>query len=344
MCNLCKTRMDFIDSIKGFAIFLVVMGHVIAWQFENFYHVSDSGEKLPLFWWLFIYSFHMPLFMFVSGYLFPRSFTEWNSIKNYIFRKTYTLAIPFIVASFLGNVIMGGADYWFLKTLYLIIIINLIGEIISSKFRYTAVVDVIYYMAVFVILRLIVRFLPENIIQVVDFDHINSFIYLPFCIGTFCKKYEYARRVLENKHTFTVAIITYSLLLYGNINGFNDRLFWLIPWIACPLSGIICCWQLFKFQFRNGWIVKCLQYLGRHSLEIYIIHFFFAIKMPIVGDVVMQMVNTDKPKIISTALIYQLMHSITISVIICVLCIVVFKVLKYSSILSVVIFGRKNNK
>lgn len=52
------------DYIKGVAIFLVIYGHSIS-------HL-DIGQTS---WWenpvyMFIYMFHMPLFIFVSGYFF----------------------------------------------------------------------------------------------------------------------------------------------------------------------------------------------------------------------------------------------------------------------------------
>lgn len=31
-----KERFEYIDSIKGFAIFLMVMGHVIAWNYTDY--------------------------------------------------------------------------------------------------------------------------------------------------------------------------------------------------------------------------------------------------------------------------------------------------------------------
>lgn len=42
-----KERIEYIDAIKGFAIFLMVMGHVIAWNFEDYnqiciYDVNQS--------------------------------------------------------------------------------------------------------------------------------------------------------------------------------------------------------------------------------------------------------------------------------------------------------------
>lgn len=50
-------RVDYIDRMKGFAIFLVVMGHVY------FISLSNSSAAVSQV----IYSFHMSLFMFLSG-------------------------------------------------------------------------------------------------------------------------------------------------------------------------------------------------------------------------------------------------------------------------------------
>lgn len=52
-------RLKYLDFIKGFAILLVVLGHVI--QFSD-----NSFDNNILF--RYIYSFHMPLFMFTSGF------------------------------------------------------------------------------------------------------------------------------------------------------------------------------------------------------------------------------------------------------------------------------------
>lgn len=52
-----RQRINYIDRMKGMAIFLVVMGHVYFFAFEQ------SGSV----WFDVISSFHMPLFMFLSG-------------------------------------------------------------------------------------------------------------------------------------------------------------------------------------------------------------------------------------------------------------------------------------
>ena len=66
----------FIDKIKGFAIILVVMGHALAWchadysfLLSSFFDITDSQMRASFLWRL-IYSFHMPLLFFISGFLF----------------------------------------------------------------------------------------------------------------------------------------------------------------------------------------------------------------------------------------------------------------------------------
>ncbi len=53
-------RDSFFDALKGVLIFLVVLGHML----ELNKATSDTSVVL----WDFIYLFHMPLFIFVSGY------------------------------------------------------------------------------------------------------------------------------------------------------------------------------------------------------------------------------------------------------------------------------------
>ena len=53
-----KFRDQFLDIAKGLAIILVVVGHVLQGSTERF----DD-----LFWFRVIYSFHMPMFVFLSG-------------------------------------------------------------------------------------------------------------------------------------------------------------------------------------------------------------------------------------------------------------------------------------
>ena len=61
-------RIEWLDSLKGFAIFLVVVGHVILGYIraETFTEYQWSLQ----FVYDVIYSFHMPLFFLISGFLY----------------------------------------------------------------------------------------------------------------------------------------------------------------------------------------------------------------------------------------------------------------------------------
>ena len=58
-----QTARDFhIDNIKGVLIFLVVLGHMLGYLQET-HSAFATGVRT------FIYFFHMPGFIFMSGYL-----------------------------------------------------------------------------------------------------------------------------------------------------------------------------------------------------------------------------------------------------------------------------------
>lgn len=76
-CNI--NRILYLDYTRGFAILLVIIGHLIQFNFQ-------SGVNNRLF--DIIYSFHMPLFFFISGY--ARSINSKNSSTiSELFKITY---------------------------------------------------------------------------------------------------------------------------------------------------------------------------------------------------------------------------------------------------------------
>lgn len=85
-------RIEWCDLMKGIAIFLVVMGHVYIYSFHQ-----NSGIILS-----FIYSFHMPLFMFVGGYVAQLKYNKGASLKefpHYLKNKFIALVVPYIAWS-----------------------------------------------------------------------------------------------------------------------------------------------------------------------------------------------------------------------------------------------------
>lgn len=74
-------RLNYLDFTKGFAMIFVVFGHALAIESTNY-----------IMNWA--YSFHMPIFFIISGYLLR--YKEDNGKKYTIKSKCYSLLIPYL--------------------------------------------------------------------------------------------------------------------------------------------------------------------------------------------------------------------------------------------------------
>ena len=83
-------RNTYLDLCKGIAILLVILGHSIQYGMGEGY---EGYWENPVF--RFIYSFHMPLFMLISGYLFWYSYYKRGG-KAVIINRFKTLLYPIL--------------------------------------------------------------------------------------------------------------------------------------------------------------------------------------------------------------------------------------------------------
>src|SRR5208337_3239501 len=81
-------RNKSIDAIKGFTIILVVLAHAIQ------RNIIDSESNIIS---CLINSFHMHLFMFLSGYVIAQSI--YKPEYKWLFKKFIRLMIPFLIWS-----------------------------------------------------------------------------------------------------------------------------------------------------------------------------------------------------------------------------------------------------
>lgn len=94
-----KNRNFFIDIVKGLAIFLMLWGHCIQYCTAN-----SNVDFFENYVFKFIYSFHMPLFMLISGYLFFYSFTK-RTLKELLIHKTQSLLQPIVFCTIFNHFI-----------------------------------------------------------------------------------------------------------------------------------------------------------------------------------------------------------------------------------------------
>lgn len=155
-----------VDRLKGYACFLVLFGHVIM-------GVRVAGIEIPRFFWgleQFIWSFHVALFLFLSGVVY-RLTGEWRGKQtklSFIRYKLLSLGIPYVIFSavyILINSVVGGANtqlslrdilliwktpvaqYWFLYALFFLFCIWTLFSGILKNWQVMLVVLLIGYLA-----------------------------------------------------------------------------------------------------------------------------------------------------------------------------------------------------
>ncbi len=85
-------RDSALDIAKGILIFLVVWGHSI--QFGFGYEYGENSQYLDDYVFRAIYSFHMSLFMAISGYLFY--YSNKKPFKEVFLSKIKSIGIPYL--------------------------------------------------------------------------------------------------------------------------------------------------------------------------------------------------------------------------------------------------------
>ena len=87
------------NTIRGIAIFLMLWGHCIQYCSLGSFPVFENGMFRA------IYSFHMPLFMIVSGYLFSFSF-EKRSLRGLLANRAKSMLWPIVGGTVLNNLLL----------------------------------------------------------------------------------------------------------------------------------------------------------------------------------------------------------------------------------------------
>ena len=140
-----QSRSLTIGAVRGIAIILVVYGHVI----QRTMAANNADFFLnPAF--KIIYTFHMPLFFFISGYLMALSLSR-KSIGDTFKARCKTLLIPFISWGILGIIAdhvfhtTGAGAIWFLFALFISSCLLLCSIQLEKRFT-AAIFAVVYFL------------------------------------------------------------------------------------------------------------------------------------------------------------------------------------------------------
>lgn len=278
-------REYWIDHTKLFACSLVVLGHLL----QGLYKAKIKwNEFLYLNINSFICLIHMPIFMFLSGYLYAQ-YTKISSKQDYakfIKKKTISLMVPYfcfyvltIVISMLFsssvnskkglNELLGIfyhpiSPYWYLYTLlFIFILIPIIEKIFKNKKK------LLFLLMLF--LHIYNIFLPSNVYIINSL----SFYLIFFFIGTMVdidKLKKYSKFSLFNLMFF---ILTSSIVCYLKI----INKFFIITGILTLLSSIS---GIFVFSYifikleKKLKTYKIITFLSKYTFPIFLMHTIFS--------------------------------------------------------------------
>ena len=327
MNHLSGVRRAEFDVVKAFAIWLVVLAHCIQTFVPDF-------EQNTL--WLMVVMFHMPLFMFISGYFFYPSIERY-SLGQYIRRRFMRLYLPSLVWGLFNVLLIGFSkiraskpleiDYfldilftgmWFLTVLFILNVIGAFIEKLSSKYKW------LVWCGVY----LIVYFLP-SLWMVNEVKFLLPF----FVLGMFVKLHDIKRVPLL---AFLISLIVFVYFLFG-VYDFDFSLYQMkdnvldldyhvksLVRMVSGLCGILLTFYVFdKIRWKPE-VTRWLTDIGMCTLPIYVMHQKFLLPF----------------HAISSSMLSWLMAFVC-SVILLFLCRMIYSLLSKNRLLALLLFGEK---
>lgn len=330
-------QIEWINILRGFAIFLIVFGHAIGYSKG----LKDVSRYLS--------SFYVPLFFLISGYLFNENKQE--KMSTYIKRKAKRILIPYFVFAILslipyylfggeiqgtlnsknnmsnsiisslctvfygsghGNTLSQNSPLWFLPCYFLVVVIAKFVYDKTKNFKYKSIVLAIFFL---IIGGIVYQYF--NGAYPFGFETALVMLYFYF-IGHSLKQ----TNLGSNKKKAVIGVI--AIIVGFIIHLFNGR-------ISCMNNDYKNSYMIFiasatfttiGYCYLFSLIKKCtvLSYLGKHTIPILVVH-----KMPLV-------VFQSKLGIISTYLkqgniLWQISLSLIMAICSIILSIIVYKVI-----------------
>lgn len=289
-----KQRVDSFDILKGIAIYLVVMGHVLTMCIREI----DSAITFKI-----IGEIHMPIFFFISGYFsFKLKGNQW--IAPNLVKRFKQLIIPFFVVSFLWITYFPYSKlqsplsdnipdmlcsywkdgYWFTLTLFELILVYAGMRYVFNKVH-GAIAEIFISVLVYVaLICLELNFSHED----ANFDPLGIGLmtrFFPiFMFGVFAHKYNSRFIALaQNSIVGVLAILLGGFAWYYSVYTweFEVQSLYMMR-LAQPILHISLMLLVFNIVSRlqndsehKSALRKSLVYLGKNSLGVYLLHYFF---------------------------------------------------------------------
>lgn len=277
--NQENTRISSFDYIKAFCIFLVCLGHALLYIF------TDMDYSYPVT--KYIYAFHMPLFMTVSGFFFASTLKK--DFVTVLKEKGIQLLLPCFSFFLLIKIfrLEANLNFWYLKCLF----VQYVVFYLLCKFQKALNIHKILYWTLIIFIFLVVApfinrwlivtykimfmfpFFGVGVLVRNEWKFVKKFE-IPFCIVSFITS------IIAILLWKTEYIIYFTPIKYLSFNGFDKKLFFasIMRWgtgIVISLFLILLFDLLIKDDGKKEIVFsKIIKNVGQHSMEIYLLQSF----------------------------------------------------------------------
>lgn len=291
-------------------------------------------------------AFRMPLFFFISGYVAYKSM-DWN-IREYtrmIVKKSKVQLIPTVIFSIIFGAAVYGAFYyylpiyWFTLVLFEMFAIYYTVSLLCRKnefFKFGVLIVLSISGVIFIATD---AFADFRYYETLCFENLFKYFQF-FTLGLIAKRFDGIRqKLLENTPLNTLAILTFvaSMIAIRSFRIMETAPFAgsLLRSIVSRYAGLFIVLSLFfrhrDYFAKNGRISKAMQYVGRHTLDIYMLHYF--------------LLNYDNPLIASihgcNSIPVEICGIGLMAAIIIAICLCLSEILRNSNFLAQYLFGAK---
>lgn len=337
-------RIGYIDALRGFAIFMIVFMHV-----EHFSLGITFDKSI---WGSIGITFFLPVFFFISGYLAKKEIT--TSLLKETWRKFIFLVIPAVLfyvfyyclcrgENILSLVSKGPRIYWFTFALFYIFVIYYVIQY-ASRTLSKSVRNVGLLLVSFLFLLIYIggtKFYKLDILPILCMSNVCRYLWY-FTLGQLSSSYsKQFESFISNERVKAIAILLFvvffSLTWQKPIIQYPLLHVWMLDFALWDLGTLLVIISFYHYRsvFESATpISRMFSFVGKRTLDIYLIHWFFIPDLTIWSQFL-----SDKVQLSNS--IIELVIVLIISVLIIIMCLLVSTIIRISSTLSHYLLGTK---
>ena len=270
--NVLPGRIEFIDISKTIAIAIVVLGHAIV--------QGTVGPNRGIIFDV-IYSFHMPLFFVISGYIYEKNGKKvsmgilasmlwrfvvvslvWHTFYTLVFKTPASLFNDPI--SFYVNYLLYPDSPWFLMVFFGATLLYLVSKMVSRNYKWYFFCT-LFFCVVYLLIK------KQNF-PILDFALLTRSLYYSIFIFMGSMLFLFRDYLLAKKIMYIYVLSFLCLFLVRDLGGYYSQ--FCIDLILAALGSIVV--VITSVYISEFFCVNCFfLWIGSRTLHIYLLNGLF---------------------------------------------------------------------